>query len=97
MHVEFSYAHFEWSFFAVYHYFYNQNINFVEQSAWKKVALLFNGATRRGSISWLILQQRRTSIGRPYFCRSPYWIRRAARVQARNYANCRNLHTTRTI
>ena len=42
MHAEFSYAHYEWSFCAIYHYFHNQNISFVEQGAWKKVALLFN-------------------------------------------------------
>ena len=33
--------------FAIYCYFHNQNISFVEQGAWKKVALLFNGATRQ--------------------------------------------------
>ena len=36
MHAEFSYAHFEWSFCAIYHYFHYQNISFVEQGAWKK-------------------------------------------------------------
>ena len=51
MHAEFSYAHFEWSFCAMYHYFHNQNINFVEQGAWKNVALLFIGATRRSIVS----------------------------------------------
>ena len=30
MHAEFSYAHFEWSFFAIYCYFHNENIRFVE-------------------------------------------------------------------
>ena len=35
MHAKFSYAHFEWSFCAIYHYFYNQNISFVVQGAWK--------------------------------------------------------------
>ena len=55
MHVDFSYAHFEWSFCAIYHYFHNQNIRFVEHGAWKKVALLFNGATRRSIVCMLIL------------------------------------------
>ena len=36
MHAEFSFAHFEWSFFGIYCYFHNQNIRFVEQGAWKK-------------------------------------------------------------
>ena len=41
MFAEFSYAHFEWSFCAIYYYVHNQNIHFVEQGAWQKVALLF--------------------------------------------------------
>ena len=45
MHADFNFAHIEWSFFAIYCYFYDQSNNFVEQVAWKKVALLFNGAT----------------------------------------------------
>ena len=44
------YAQFELSFFAIYRYLYNQNISFIEQSAWKKVSLLFNGATRRSTV-----------------------------------------------
>ena len=36
-------------------FIYNQNINFVEQGAWKKVALLFNGATRRSIVCMLFL------------------------------------------
>ena len=36
MNAKFSYTHFEWSFCAIYHYFHNQNISFVEQGAWKK-------------------------------------------------------------
>ena len=55
MHAEFSYAHFEWSFCAIERYFHNQNINFVEQGAWKKVALLFNGATRHSIVFMLFL------------------------------------------
>ena len=47
MHAEFSYAYFEWSFFAIYCYFQNQNISSVEQGACKKVALFINGATLR--------------------------------------------------
>ena len=37
MHAEFSYAHFEWSFCAIYYYFHNQNTSIVEQGAWKKI------------------------------------------------------------
>ena len=55
MHAEFSYTHIEWSFCAIKRYFHNQNINFVEQGAWKKVALLFNGATRRSIVRMLFL------------------------------------------
>ena len=36
MHARFSYAHFEWSYCKIYHYFHNQNISFVEQGVWKK-------------------------------------------------------------
>ena len=32
----FYYAQFEWSLFAIYYYFHNQNISFIEQGAWKK-------------------------------------------------------------
>ena len=46
MNIKIIYAQFEWSFFAIYCYFHNQNISFIEQGAWKKVALLFNGAGR---------------------------------------------------
>ena len=55
MHAEFSYAHFEWSFFAIHCYFHNQNMSFAEQGAWKKVALLFNEATRRFTVCILFL------------------------------------------
>ena len=55
MCAEFSYAHFEWSFSTIYRYFQNQNISFVEQGAWKRVALLFNWATRHSIVCILLL------------------------------------------
>ena len=55
MNVEFSYAHIEWLFYAIYNYFHNENTSFVEQGAWKKVAHLINGATRRSILCMLFV------------------------------------------
>ena len=87
MHAKFSYAYFEWSFCAIYYYFFiNQNISFVEQGALEKSGTFVQWGYTRHSIVCMLF------LFRCFQCHAlkryrPYWQKSATFFLAPDFIN----------